>query len=88
MKKRIFIYTIILSLFGLLMIYSSSSIISLNKYGNSFRYVILQGSFFILGLVCMIIFSKVDYKLYKKYSNVFLLISNEWTISFPYLSST
>ena len=75
MKKRIFIYTIILALFGLLMIYSSSSIMSLYKYGNSYRYVLLQGSFFILGVVCLIIFSKVDYRLYKKYSNVFLLIS-------------
>ena len=75
MKKRIFIYTIILTLFGLLMIYSSSSIISLYKYGNSYRYVLLQGSFFIIGLICLIIFSKIDYNLYKKYSNVFLLIS-------------
>ena len=57
------------------MIYSSSSIISLNKYGNSFRFVLLQGSFFILGLICMFVFSKIDYRLYKKYSNLFLLVS-------------
>ena len=75
MKKRIFIYTIILALFGLLMIYSSSYIWSLYKFSNSYRYVLLQGSFFIIGLICLIIFSKIDYNLYKKYSNVFLLIS-------------
>lgn len=75
MRKRIFIYTILLSLIGLIMIYSSSSIMSEYKYGSEFRYVILQGAFFILGLICMFIFSKIDYKLYKKYSNVFLLIS-------------
>ena len=75
MKKKIFIYTILLSLIGLIMIYSSSSIVSSYKYNNSFRYVLLQSSFFIVGLIFMIIFSKIDYKIYKKYSNQLLLLS-------------
>ena len=75
MKKKIFIYTILLSLIGLIMIYSSSSIVSSYKYNNSFRYVLLQSSFFIVGLFFMIIFSKIDYKIYKKYSNQLLLLS-------------
>ena len=75
MSKKIFLYTILLSLFGLIMIYSSSCVMSLYKYNNQFRYVILQGGFFLLGLICLFIFSKIDYNLYKKYSNIFLLIS-------------
>lgn len=57
------------------MIYSSSSIISQNKYNNPYRYVLLQASFFLIGLILMIIFSKIDYKIYKKYSNQLLFIS-------------
>ena len=75
MKKKIFTLTILLSLFGLLMIYSSSMIISLNKYNNSLRYVLLQSGFFIIGLISMIIFSKLDYNLYKKHSNKLILLS-------------
>ena len=75
MKKKIFTYTILLSFIGLIMIYSSSSIISLSKYNNPYRYVILQSSFFIIGFILMIIFSKIDYKIYKKYSNQLLFFS-------------
>lgn len=74
MNKKILIYTCILSLFGLLMIYSSSSIFSLYKYNNEYRYLILQGLFFIIGFIMMIVFSKIDYNIYKKYSNIFLFI--------------
>ena len=45
------------------------------KYNNEFRYVLLQGAFFILGLISIFIFSKIDYNLYKKHSNKLILIS-------------
>ncbi len=57
------------------MIYSSSYIWSSFKYGNPYKYVISQSIFFIIGIILMIIFSKIDYKIYKKYSNIFLFIS-------------
>ena len=75
MNKKIFALTIILSVFGLIMIYSSSSIISMNKYNNSYRYVLLQSIFFFIGLISMIIFSKIDYNIYKKHSNKLILLS-------------
>ena len=56
------------------MIYSSSSIWSEYKYNDSFRFLKLQSIFFIIGLIFMIIFSKIDYKLYYKKSNYLLLI--------------
>ena len=61
-----------LSLFGLLMIYSSSYIYSEFKYNNSYKYVFQQSIFFIIGLFLMFIFSKINYNIYKKYANTFL----------------
>ena len=77
MKKfdnKLLISVIIISLFGILMIYSSSSIWSEYKYNDSFRYLKLQSMFFIIGLLIMIIVSKIDYSIYYKKSNLILLI--------------
>ena len=72
MKKNIgiylFIVVILFSLFGLLMIYSSSYIWAEYKFGDGFRYVKLQGLFLLVGIFLMIIISKIDYKLYYKNS--------------------
>ena len=72
MKKNIgiylFIVVILFSLFGLLMIYSSSYIWAEYKFGDGFRYVKLQGLFLLVGTFLMIVISKIDYKLYYKYS--------------------
>ena len=54
------------------MIYSSSYIYSEFKYDNPYKYLIQQSIFFIIGLVLMFIFYKVDYNIYKKYANTFL----------------
>ncbi len=71
--KPLLISTIIISLFGLLMIYSASSIWSEYKFNDSLYYLKHQGLFFIIGLILMIIISKIDYNLYKKYSNHILI---------------
>ena len=44
--KKLIIAVIFLALFGLLMIYSSSSIWSLYKYNDSFHYLKYQAVFF------------------------------------------
>ena len=75
MDKLLFFTVIILIAFGLLMIYSSSSIWADYKFNDSFHYVKYQGVFFIIGLLLMIIISKIDYHLYYKYSNIILLVS-------------
>ena len=54
------------------MIYSSSYIISEYKYNNPYKYVLHQSLFFIIGSVLMIVFSKIDSNIYKKYANTFL----------------
>ena len=70
----IIITTIILSLIGALMIYSSSYIWASFKYGNAYKYFISQFCFLIIGIFMMFVFSKIDYNLYKKHSNKFLLV--------------
>ena len=54
------------------MIYSSSYIWSTFKYNNPYKYVLQQGIFFIVGCILMIVFSKIDYNIYKKHANTFL----------------
>lgn len=77
MKKldtKLLISVIIISLFGILMIYSSSSIWSEYKFNDSFRYLKLQSMFFVIGLITMIIVSKIDYHYYYKNSNKIFFI--------------
>ena len=78
MKKKIdmplFIAVLCLSLFGLVMIYSSSSIWSEYKFHDAFHYVKQQALFLITGLILMIGFIKMDYQLLYKKANLILLI--------------
>ena len=56
------------------MIYSSSNIWSLYKFGDKYHYMIMQSIFFIIGLIVMIYVSKIPYKYYLKRSNIILFI--------------
>lgn len=75
MDRTLFFAVILLSVFGLLMIYSSSSIWADYKFNDAFHYLKYQGIFFLIGLFLMIFISKINYRLYYKYSNTILLIS-------------
>ena len=77
MKKKdkvLLISTIILILFGILMVYSSSSIWAEYKYNDSFKFVRSQTIFFLIGLISIFITSKISPTLLEKYSNKLLLI--------------
>lgn len=65
---------ITISLLGLLMIYSSSSIWADYKYNDSFRYLKAQGVFLILSTVIMNSISKIAYKQYSDKANIILLV--------------
>lgn len=71
---KIIFCVLILSLFGVIMIYSSSYIWAEYKYNNPYKYLIYQSTFLLLGFIVMFITSKIDYKIYKKKSNLILLI--------------
>lgn len=70
--KWLFIDIVVLMFFGLLMIYSSSYVWAEYKFGNSFHYAIYQGIFIILGIITMIIVSKINYNFYYKHANLLL----------------
>ena len=72
-NKILLISVIILSLFGLIMIYSSSNIWSNYKFNDPYKYLKSQALFLFLGYIIMFIFSKMNYELYKKYSNHILI---------------
>lgn len=65
---------IIITIFGLVMISSSSYVWAEYKFNNPYKYLINQGIFFLLSLISMYVVSKIDYKILYKYSKVFILI--------------
>lgn len=52
---------------GIVMVLSASAPSSLSTTGNSYTYVIKQAGFATLGIVLMLIISKIDYRIYKKF---------------------
>ncbi len=66
---------IVLIGFGLVMLYSSSSYTATNKFGDSAYYLRAQVKAFILGLVPMIFFIVVDYRVWKKFGVLIYLVS-------------
>ncbi|MEG0365228.1 MAG: putative lipid II flippase FtsW [Coprobacillus sp.] len=65
--KRIISLTMIIVVFGLICVYSSSHIWALYKYDDSFYYIKRQAIFACIGIVAMFVTSKIDYHIYKKY---------------------
>ena len=74
MSKKLFIFTILISLFGLLMIFSSSYIWASYKYNDAFKFVKNQGLFLIIGSFGMYLISKINYRKYYEKANLILLI--------------
>ncbi|MEG1495421.1 MAG: putative lipid II flippase FtsW [Bacilli bacterium] len=68
----LFITVILLVLFGLVMIYSASSVWALYKFGDALKYVKQQLLFIVIGIILMIVISKIDYNLYYKKTNLIL----------------
>lgn len=71
--KTLLIAVIILSVFGLLMIYSSSSIWASYKFNDSYKYLKSQAIFLLVGYLIIFIVSNINYNIYKLYSNKILL---------------
>ena len=77
MKKKhmdylLFISVILISIFGIIMIYSASSIWAEFKYQDAFKYVKQQGLFFVIGILAMLFASKIDLEFLKKKANLIL----------------
>ena len=72
-NKLLLLAIILISLFGLLMIYSSSNIWAEYKYNDPYKYLKSQAIFLIIGYILMIIISKFPYQNYKKLANIIFL---------------
>lgn len=77
MKKHIdyplLISVLIISIFGIIMIYSASSIWAEFKYQDAFKYVRQQAIFFIVGIFIMLFCSKINLNFIKKKANLILI---------------
>ena len=78
LKKKIDIPLIItifiICIYGIIMIYSASSVWADYKFNDKYHYIIMQSIFFIIGIILMFFISKVPYKYYLKKSNLILFI--------------
>lgn len=65
---------IILLCAGIVMVASASSYYALSNYNNSNYFLVRQLTFGIIGFICMLIISKIDYKNYKKWGYIFYIL--------------
>lgn len=72
--KWLLITVIIIAIFGIVMIYSASSIWAEYKFNDSFKFVKAQSAFFIIGLVIIMILKKINPKIYYEKANLILFI--------------
>ena len=72
--KLLLIAVILICLFGIVMIYSASSIWAEYKYNDAFKFVKAQSIFFIIGLLFIFILSKFNIDILYKKANLILLI--------------
>lgn len=71
---KLLIAVILIASFGIVMIYSASSIWAEYKFHDAFKFVKAQAIFFLAGLGMLYFLSKIDYKIYEKKANLILLI--------------
>lgn len=71
----LFVIIIILLSLGIVMVLSASAPSAIAESGNSYSYVIQQLKAAILGIILMLIISKIDYRLYKKFYKAIYWIS-------------
>lgn len=74
MELLLLISVITISIFGIIMIYSASYIWAGYKFNDPYKFVKNQGLFFIIGIILMLIISRIDYKIYYQKANIILLI--------------
>ena len=59
---------LILLTIGLVMLFSASYAYSLEYYGSSYRFISRQALFAVVGVVVMLVISKIDYHFWRKFS--------------------
>lgn len=75
LNTTILILSILLGVIGLFVILSSSAYLTIKHGGGKFYYVKRQGGFLIMGIILMLVVSRIDYRNYRKYGWLIYLIS-------------
>jgi cell division protein FtsW len=64
--KLLLVTTVALTLFGLVMIYSSSAFLADKRHGSQFYFLLRQSAWAALGLLAMAAIMRIDYRNYKR----------------------
>jgi len=59
---------------GIIMVMSASAPTSLAEEGNSYEYVKTQALSAVLGIIAMLITSKIDYRIFKKFDKLIYIV--------------
>ena len=70
----LFIITLILSIIGIVMISSASISVGERLFNDSYWFIRRQVIWWLISFPCFLIATRIDYKKYRKFSNVFILI--------------
>lgn len=69
------LFTLMLVLFGLIMVFSASYYSSISQDGNPYSYLVRHGAWVVFGLVAMAFGALFDYRKYKKWAIPILIVS-------------
>ena len=69
------LFTLVLVLFGLIMVFSASYYSSISQDGNPYSYLVRHGAWVVFGLVAMAFGALFDYRKYKKWALPILIVS-------------
>src|SRR5687767_9290035 len=73
--KLLFTITIMLVMFGLVMVYSASAVMAMEKQGNPFYFVVRQAAWFVLGLLAMVTFMNIPYRTWNNRALIYGLLA-------------
>ena len=74
-NKKILGTVILIVIIGQVMVYSASNIWAQYKFNDPYFYIKRQFIFGIIGILCMYIVSKINYKIYYKYAGKLVVLS-------------
>jgi len=73
--KWLFTITIMLIMFGLVMVYSASAVLAMENNGSPFYYVIRQAVWFVIGLVAMVVLMNIPYRTWNNRVLIYSLLA-------------
>ena len=71
------IFTAMLVIFGIIMVFSASYYYSISQDGNAYSYLLRHGMWAVLGFGAMIVGAAVDYRIYRKFAIPLLILGGE-----------